>query len=165
MELRQETPQAMTIICYKDGVLAADSGTTGASGGFCSCNVMKITRSPSGWLGGFAGRGATATKFLNWLERRDDDPAEGPDLTNTKDEETGEGLLVDPTGSLYWLSSDGVITPMQNEFAAIGSAEGFALGAMHAGASAEEAVRLVIENCNYCWGPIETLALDPLEEM
>lgn len=137
----------MTTIAYKDGVLACDSAWN-VDGSTVITWATKITRLPSGAL--YAGAGDSDDRELVallsdlWLSAGTV-PARAA-LADLKGDYSA--LLVFPSEAEggVWLIEKGdedsgamrVVAP----FAAIGAGRDIALGAMAAGASAEEAVRI-----------------------
>lgn len=143
----------MTIIVYKDGVLAADSG------GFCG-NVMiaedqeKIYRLPDGSLAGAAGHTPDVQAFRKWAEggfRPEDKPDPFEDFG---------ALVVEPDGTVArynvrlerWVAG----TPWHVE----GCAEEFAFGLLAAGLSATEVVEKAIKHHIFCGGAVRSIQFD-----
>lgn len=143
----------MTVIAIKAGIIATDSG--------CFHNnlhigaVTKIREIPAHLGGGFAvGAGETAkvnaamsmVAIKGWHARID-----------------GEGI------SVIWLMSDGSVWAVEEaatyqieaEFHAEGSGKAVALGAMHAGASAGEAVEAACKIDMSCRPPIQIRSIKP----
>ena len=143
----------MTIIAIRNGIIATDSG--------CFHNnlhiggVTKIREIPAHLGGGFAaGAGETAkvvaalsmVAIKGWHARID-----------------GEGI------SVIWLMSDGSVWAVEEaatyqieaEFHAEGSGKAVALGAMHAGASAGEAVEAACKIDMSCRPPIQIRSIKP----
>jgi ATP-dependent protease HslVU (ClpYQ) peptidase subunit len=119
----------MTTIAYKDGVLVADTQAT--SGSWKRGTTVKIHR-VGRLLVGFAGDLASCQRFLSWVKSglEDDSPLE----------EGSEAFVIEPCGRLT--SWQGAIGHVMNfgEFYSTGSGCSYAVGAMAAGATAEEAV-------------------------
>lgn len=146
----------MTIICYKDGTLASDSAVDLC--GVMSLSVCKIAKSPDGSVGGASGCGSDCEQFLDWL--RQDRPAKHDMRVRPEDDEDAMcAFYVLPNGWIgvvYNALEQGV---HEGPWYAEGTNNTFAMGAMAAGASAEEAVRLTIQHCKGCGGEIQTLRL------
>jgi hypothetical protein len=111
----------MTIICYRDGILAADSAVW--QGDTIAGHREKI-RIPEG------------------------------------DEWDVFGIILDKDGPMY-IDRALHACQLQAPFMAIGRGEDFAMGAMAAGAGAEEAVRLCIANLAFCAGDVQREWLEP----
>jgi ATP-dependent protease HslVU (ClpYQ) peptidase subunit len=97
--------------------------------------------------------------FKDWIAAGADRDAvmpAGPCLT---------ALHVLPDGSVY-LYSDGYIPagPLEDETFTIGSGRKYALGAIHAGADAYEAVEIAIACDVWCAGPIMSLFLSETDQ-
>lgn len=131
----------MTCIAYRDGLLAADSGVF--HGDYCFvASARKVFRLGDGSLYAGSGLAALTAEVRDWLE------AGMPAGARPEPEKD-----VTDFGAL-WLRRDGLwringdMRPHRDDvpFAAEGSHTGFLCGAMAAGASAEEAVRLA---CRY----------------
>lgn len=139
----------MTTVAYKAGVLAADSLVT--SNGVRDGAARKIAKHKGMLLGG-AGCWSTVTKFMDWVRAG----AQGECPIETGGE--ANGFVVMPDGRFIMWSGRGPTTT-ESPYFAFGSGREFALGAMAAGASAEEAVRVAIELDVYSGGPVTTLRL------
>ena len=121
----------MTTIAYRDGVLAADGQRT-ATDVQIESRAIKIGRIGR-LLFGAAGSAAWAWRYRTWV--RCGALGEPPRCL------TGScGFLIGPDDALCLLTEDGWERSVA-AFYAEGSGWQFALGAMAAGASAEEAVR------------------------
>ena len=117
----------MTIICYRDGVMAADSASF--SGDIVSAHVRKITRSPTGALIGVSGDTKDVMAFLRWAEQ-------GADLEKCPKKIKICGLIAAGDDAVDMVEN-GLVYRVSGPFFAVGSAEDFGLGgAMAAGASA-----------------------------
>lgn len=124
----------MTVVAYRDGVLAADSLST--CYGSRASAVLKIERVGT-WLIGGAGMLGVLVPLRRWVEAgaKLDDPIDFGKI------EDSVGMLIDASGELFYASpGDGWLVHNSAEFKAIGSGSDVALGAMYVGASAIEAV-------------------------
>lgn len=140
----------MTIICYRDGVMAADSAST--SDGIRVGSARKIVRMLNGGLAAGGGRNDNAALFRAW--------AAGPRTEPLKLNE-GEfaGLIVEPDGAVMDVFRDGSVVPYDAPFAVQGCAWQVAFGAMAAGACAVRAVEIAIQYSDGCYGPVQTECL------
>lgn len=122
----------MTTIAYRDGVLAADTLST--CNGMIETEVVKIW-DHKGYLGGAAGSHALCNRFRSWFVGGMDgeSPFHGGD--------DGNGLVAVPDGKIIVWGKHGSWT-VNRAFYALGSGEQIAMGAMAAGASAQEAVKI-----------------------
>lgn len=147
----------MTIICYRDGVMAAD--TASVSNGLRMATVRKITRCDNGGLFAGAGTSVDCRLVSEWV-RAGFLPEHKPDLTRTDDGDFG-GIYVAPDGVVYRLQVNLIPIESPAEFHADGYNLEFATGAMAAGASAERAVELTIQYGQNVGGPIQVEHLNP----
>lgn len=123
----------MTTIAYRDGILAADGRTTMGETIFTD-HTKKIIRLSDGALFALCGEVAYVQPMLDALE--DDDV----DLPEAKGEFTA--VVVEKDGKLRVYEGMGGWINVDAPYAAFGSGDEYALGAMDMGASAEEAVRI-----------------------
>ncbi len=136
----------MTTIAYRSGILAADSGVYMNNALIGS--YTKIVRNKHGLMGGAAGNISDIQSFHKWIMGG----AKG-DLPFFDDT---TGLLVTTDGKVELIHL-GQRSPVQSPFIAIGSGLEVAMGAMCAGASAEEAVAIAIRIHAHSDGPITVL--------
>jgi len=143
----------MTTIAYRDGVIAADSQCD--SGDFRDCTAIKVARNDRGDLCGAAGDLPTAQRVLAWFEAGE----KGDEPRYRKEEANGEGFIVRRDGSIEIMDDGGHYT-IKASYYATGSGRKFALGAMAAGATAEQAVEAAMKHDIYTGGEIVTHARD-----
>lgn len=125
----------MTIVAYKDGIMAADSQIT--SGWHrCSTHARKIHRIGSSYFGFTAARMGEIPEFMRWLK------AGKPEDKRPHMGEGFEVMEVDTKGRIFLWDSRCERMRWREPFYATGGGLHFALGAMEAGASAVEAVRI-----------------------
>jgi ATP-dependent protease HslVU (ClpYQ) peptidase subunit len=122
----------MTTIVYRDGVLAADQRMTQGDT-LVSDKCKKLVRMSDGSLVAIAGRLSLAQKFVEWARKG----GKGSPPTGA----VYDGIWLRHDGLYVWESGDHVIKLDQRRFYAWGSGQIAALGALHYGASATEAVR------------------------
>lgn len=150
----------MTVIAYRDGVLAADSRFTfhsdagGSRVGTCN-KLFAVTRAKQRWLIGLSGEGSPGILFLEWFKSG---RKGAPEKLLSHKADFG-ALVISPRGEMFlydrWCAPD----PLTGEFAAIGSGSKAALAAMIMGAGAERACEVTTRVCPYCAPPIITLKL------
>lgn len=144
----------MTTIAYRDGVMACDSCWT--YGGTVDVLSTKITRLSSGALLGQSGQN-DARSVVALLDRVKT-PAQMPTYEALLERRVlFLGLLVLPKGRMFKVATTHVPTTMwddefdsddvgiwelSGQFAAVGSGDSLALGAMAAGKSARDAVAI-----------------------
>ena len=141
----------MTTIAYnhKDKELAADSQSTSGYT-IASQNVTKLHRLDYGWFA-FAGNLADAYILIDYL--LGNIPPDNLDLSKLD----VAGFVLPDKGQPYniHISSAGHLVKIEcNHSSAIGSGAEYALGALHCGASAKDAVKAAIKYDIYSSGKI-----------
>ncbi len=135
----------MTVIAFKDGVMVADGGDW--NGGIVrQAAIPKISRAPDGSLWGASGKAGDCYHLRQWVLagcNMEDKPA----FTGVDDDAIAI-LMAKPDGSAWGGSSSLVLHPIPHPCAhGEQAASSFCEGAMAAGLSPQEAMRLTIENC------------------
>jgi hypothetical protein len=143
----------MTIICYRDGIMAADGAQY--MGSMRVSRMEKIICLPGGELFAATGPAGYIQRLHNWLRGA----VPGP-MPRT-DDEGFSGLLISPLGLVQAIDCFGELFPMEAPWLAIGYPDAFARGCMAGGATAEQAVRLCLEHHDGCGGPVQVEALRP----
>lgn len=139
----------MTIIAYRDGVMAADSMTTKNSMRYGV--QQKIRRLPDGGLYGAAGSGQDCDAVYEWLCGRGDRP-------KVADDDGFRALIARPGIDLpIEMGCTLVERQMNVPYAVVGenSTEYMAFGAFAMGATAERAVEICIEHTVWVGGPVQ----------
>ena len=138
----------MTIIAYRDGVLAADrevnDGRDLAVG-----KHAKIFRF-NGCLYGCTGETGTTEVFKRWLNEH----AERPPFT--KD---WEAIKIEPNSAVYHAGGDFEFVQLEAAYHAIGNGAFTALGAFFMGATPEQAVAAASLHMYGCGGGVDVLKL------
>lgn len=143
----------MTAIVYRDGVMAAD--TMSWVRGVAICAPAKIIRVDGGLLGA-----AGPTGVCHWLRRYLANPdTAGPKPPVERDDL--QALLVERSGQIWRWDWQLVSFQHLGSFVAIGAASEFLYGALYAGASAEDAVRLAIRHTDCAAGDVQIERLHP----
>lgn len=141
----------MTTIAYRDGMLAAD--TAMCQGGVMMGHLVKIHRRGDGHMVGAAGDASYNARFSKWFLEGEKGPPpeakEGPDWLD-------RGVIFRRDGSLHVFEPRGDFR-CSDEFYALGSGKEAALGAMFAGATAENAVRAAIRFDPHTGGDVTVL--------
>ena len=145
----------MSVVAYKDGVMASDS--RGWAGRFKASpgRKRKLHRLRDGsLLGVSSGQVGMADRFAAWMKRGgrlDDWHGRAPDNLSA--------MRVMPNGDLYVIedSLDWTGPMTGTRMYAIGSGGDFAIGAMMAGKSAVEAVRIACQLDAYSATPVFVL--------
>jgi hypothetical protein len=152
----------VTAIAYRNGVMAADTETM--SGETLGGNTRKIERSPAGTIGAAAGEAGMAYQFRRWLrDGRIDKWIEGgfPEALPTAAERDRFGaIIVTAVGRVICVDYRGNAVEFDAPFYTEGSAGVLLVGAMAAGASAEEAVRIAIRHDAWCGGDVQVERLE-----
>lgn len=146
----------MTVIAYRDGVLASDSYVI-QDGRFRVGNFQKIYRvtddDGQSFLVGTSGSVHDCVKFRDWFESGEDD--------SFNPEDPFAAIVVnEKTGKVVHYEGD---TPMEidNPYHATGYGAPLALAAMAAGVGAEEAVKAACVIDVSLGGPIQVLKIEP----
>jgi ATP-dependent HslUV protease subunit HslV len=138
----------VTTIAFKDGILAADSKI--CAGGTFAGYETKIHKVKGCLIGG-AGSNAVYLAFRSWV-------AGGMNGACPLTKDIGNMFLVPPKGQPICWCDDGPFF-LKTPFWSFGSGDAIALGAMEAGASAEEAVACAAKWDSCTGGPITALNL------
>ena len=141
----------MTTIAYRDGVIAGDSATSGDGNVIGHCTKVHRIR---GRLVGLCGPIEDGEAFRLWLKAGAKPKAKPEPL-----DEDFLALLVEPDGRVVEYGRRLVPVGYEAPFYAIGSGGALALGAMAAGAGAEEAVRIACRFDHYSREPVHALHL------
>ena len=139
----------MTVICYRDGILAADRLITDGYS-VRAGRESKIFKRNSAFYG-FSGSRGDIARYCDWLF--------GPALLDQVPTLT-EGIScirVNAEGVAYGGGKPPVLLKLEAPFLSIGSGSHIALGAMWMGATAEQAVQAAIALDAGCGGPIDVL--------
>ena len=147
----------MTVIVYRDGVMAADRQSTIT--GVRACQVTKVARRGSdGALIGVAGDAALASAVMRWFLSDEKEPK--PPLHFAADDtKTALALIVRPDGCVEEHSVSGW-APVEGPFFAYGSGLEAAIAAFHMGADAERAVEITNIVTTGCGMGVDVVRLD-----
>jgi hypothetical protein len=147
----------MSVVVYRDGVMAADTRAWSGHGGVPMGRKIKIERLDDGTLIGATSADVGANEALRkWYKEGAD-----PDLDiGCKD--GFSFIAVAPDGkAMIAIGTLKLSGPIEGEYFAIGSGCEFALGAMLHGASAVEAVETACTLSMTCALPATVLTHDP----
>lgn len=129
----------MTIIAYRDGVMAADTAVW--RGDYVSGFSRKICRLPDGGLAAASGAMSVAEWFLSKMETTGDLSSPPVDPDNS-----GFGFLICRLdGTVFHGDLNMISLLVKAQWHTLGRSSGFTAGCLAAGASAEDAVRLTLE--------------------
>lgn len=143
----------LTTIAFRDGVMAADSGSR--YGDARHNWARKLAIGPDGTLYGVSGDAAQATTFLRWV----DGGCTGvqPVAEWTKDDHSSFVVLaVTPGGPVRLITARGEES-YDAPYDAIGYDAGVAYGALFQGATAEQALAAAIEHGTGTSGKVQTI--------
>lgn len=144
----------MTAIAYKAGIMAADTVEISANNMILG-TVSKITRSPAGALGAASGLSPACYRFAEWFRLggwEDDAPLFAERVEDGK----FGALIVEPCGSVWRIDPSGRrYQAGRAPFYVEGACYQILTGAMAAGASAEEAVKIALQYDRDCGGEVQ----------
>ena len=143
----------MTTIAYRDGIMASDSACFDSS--LYQGEVDKLWTLPPIGLIGCSGEIGAMIQFVDWLKDGSDRKRK-PDFPDDCD---FESIVVSPDGEVMHYDRHLVPIRVANDLHAIGSGRKLALGAMMAGASADEAVKIACHYDMVTREPIRTIRL------
>ncbi len=138
----------MTTLVFRDGVLAADSRCTN-NDWIASGAIRKVRRLADGTLLGFCGTLPDVSRLAEALEAGKDDL---PEID-------GKVVVIRPSGAIRVYEDKGWFDLDPAPFHAWGSGMPPALGALHMGASAEQAVRIACLVDSGSGGPVRSVRL------
>lgn len=136
----------MTVIAYRDGVMASDSAVF--IGTLLAGSTRKIMRAPDGALGGACGPSACTGRFRSWMA------GSREHAFDSGDPDFG-AILVEPGGVVWMIDGRSEAFRLDGPFHAQGVGIQCAMAAMEMGASAEDAVRAAIKHNAYCAGEVQ----------
>lgn len=139
----------MTTIAFCAGVLAADSQAT--AGGKFEGSVTKIAKRGQ-FLAAVCGLAPASRAFLDWF--RSGMPGDCPPLGDKDD--SAWGFIYTPENRVLWFKPSG-LEDFHAPIHSTGSGSEIALGAMHAGATPEEAVAIAAKLDIHTGGDITVL--------
>ena len=156
----------MTTIAYRDDTLAADSQDTYDDiKTMSSQKLFKIERDDEIEIVATAGHGITGMLFIDWYSGDEDEGREAcePKLqlndTNLIDWDDNFHILVLNSEGLFEVDRYFKLLEITEPFFAIGSGAAVAMGAMHMGATAKEAVEVAKKVDLYTGGKVRTMSL------
>lgn len=146
----------MTIIAVKHGTMAADSASFTGSRREQSMRP-KLYQRADGAIVGCAGAATSCHDMIDWFMGGEHEVSK-PVLPQVEGEL--EALVLRPDGRVYRCSEDLRYYEVGNLYA-VGetTASAMTMGAMHAGATAREAVQIAINNTIYVGGEVQALSI------
>ena len=158
----------MTTITVKNNIMVSDGQMS--RGDFIDSYDFEKIVNINGCLVGCAGSVASILKFRQWFAdnmeaelAKQDYPFVNISLPDDMIEDDFTALVLYPDGVLYEFFGAGSAMEVKQP-AAIGSGMFYALSAMDAGASAEEAVKIATLRDAYSGGDIQVFELEEMEE-
>lgn len=133
----------MTCVAYSAGVIAADSMSV-ADDFVKHLDSIKVAKR-KGHLFGIAGDLYDLDEVIKWYFSKDRKPIKHYEF---------DLLVITPSGSIHQYDHKGRGDLIQGPFYSIGTGREFAIGALAAGASAEEAVQVAINWSPTCSGKV-----------
>lgn len=147
----------MTVIAYRDGVMAGDSLLAGDN---TVCAYVDKIRDINGYFVGICGHWGVASELFKWFEEECVDGPKRPPETVLVDDDKYPTmmLIVRKTDGFVW-RVDGIGYPQEvaAPFFALGTGDDVAIGAMAMGADAETAVKVACEYDIHSGGKIKVL--------
>jgi hypothetical protein len=135
------------------GLMAADTLVTEQD--LKSYRTVKIFRCEDGSIAGAAGLGTAGLAFLEWAIAGRKRLISAAKLTGLDG-----ALILQPDGKILRFDSHPKPDVVIGDFAAVGCGRDVALGARHAGASAEGCVRAAIDLVTHCGGEVTVIHLE-----
>ncbi len=145
----------MTVIAYRDGVMAADSNIV--NGNIVIGEAVKIKRL-HGCLVGCSGTWASAAAFFDWFEKNGTISRPPADVKIEASDDWPVSVLIVKGRKVYCIDGTGHPYEVKGPYFAIGSGAAVALGAMFAGADARQAIQAAIRHDKTCGGRVIELA-------
>lgn len=142
----------MTVAAYRDGVLASDRAVTTMNDLVFGYRT-KIRRT-NGKLIATCGMSQNGVAFQEWFA------AGAPSDKKPILDKEFTGLVIEPDGTINVYNNELYSYVSEGPYYAIGNGDHVAMGAMHAGATAEGAVQAAIDHVLGCGGGIDVLRLD-----
>jgi hypothetical protein len=146
----------MTAIVYRDGVMAADTAVWAE--GVVSGAMRKIQRGADGTLVAGTGPSSCCQWFANFILSGEDKTTPQRDRLDLGDH--FEGLVVRPDGTVEYWNGKLMVSIFDAPFHVIGAQTTFMMGALYAGATAEQTVRLVIAHTDGAAGDVQVERLE-----
>ncbi len=147
----------MTTICYKAGILAFDGQCTNENE-IVAKNIVKAIATKK-LLVGASGATAHCQAFIEWVRNG----RKASTMPKPLPDDKFEGIVIDDKGCIT-VYEEGLLSVEfgTHPFFAIGSGAQFAIGAMEAGASALEAVKIAAKRDIYTGGEIRWVEMAKL---
>ena len=152
----------MTVIAYRDGIMAADSLATAGDRitGHCK-KVFKVVTPRGPEVFGVAGAATYVPLIREYLEGKGQLPMPNDvERGVPQADRHGYAVLVASRGGVRVIADGCESAAPDAPYHAIGCGSMFAQGALAAGKSAEDAVRATMECSPWCGGPVQAEKVD-----
>lgn len=148
----------MSVVAYRDGILASDSRTSIGSNMMTdnAKKVIKVTVKDTQILAGIVGESGHCYQLQEWVRKT------GADFDNVPSGNKAAALVVKRAGKttkMFYLD-EGLFFPVNEPYMAVGSGLEYAQGALHVGASAVDAVSASIKYVATCGGKPQYVKFD-----
>lgn len=155
----------MTILVYRDHVLASDSQLINRQWTVVGTapKIGQVELDDGIYFFGATGDFAYCAKFMKWCRSDDfkkfiqDEEFTSPAIAPTGKEQACTGFVVKPDGDCIRFEHDDPPYVVRGDWYTFGSGDTMAIGALAAGAGAEEAVRIVCDWDPPSKGPVQVL--------
>lgn len=139
----------MTTIAWDGTYLAADCASWSGGTRRRFKKVFKV-KAPDGrvFLVAFAGNASFALAVLGWMQGKRERP-HPLDFIKAEDLNTQLALVIDEKRRVWQLGYELMYTEAKEKIYGFGAGQDFAWGALEAGATAEQAVRIAIKRSDY----------------
>lgn len=156
----------MTTISVKDGIMVGD-GRCSLGSTVIKDDMVKVFWINNHLMGG-AGRARSISTFADWLQKHTDYTIVNQEVGDLvalippvlQDDEEFTALVLTPDKQVLMYDGNVALNLGNDVAASIGSGSVFALAAMDAGASAEDAVRIAMKRDVYSGGEITVVQLE-----
>lgn len=140
----------MTVIAYRDGIMAADKQSTFQD---MRMRTTKLFQHDD-WIVGGCGGTAKIREIHEWM-RNGMDPLTLPSFQ--RESETSVVMLLVKKDGLYYMDDSHALIHIEQSFYACGSGRDFAMAAMHMGATAKEAAEIACIYSSTCGMGVDTM--------
>ena len=148
----------MTVVAYKEGVMASDSMISLRETGDKLIFGPKVCKIGSALVG--ASGSAQILRKIKEIKSHVNILNRISSILDDDEEDHDFDIMVLLCGKKFVFDNSVVPCEIYDEFFAIGSGSSLALGAMSFGASAEEAVRVAIKHNVFCGGEVYSVSLE-----
>lgn len=141
----------MTVVVYRDGVIASDTLST--YGGTLFTEVQKIGKTAGGYLIGLCGGTIQCANIIRTASALDKNHSFEALVKTFSGDGDSFGMIVDPEGTIFTWGKDGAARCFSH-WLSVGSGSDFAIGALSMGANSVEAVKIAKKYSTTCGGRV-----------